>query len=324
MRTFVWRTLAAVGLAVCTTVPLCACAPASGDVSPAPGPSLAVTEPSPAITPEPVSDAVGPGPAAVPEPSPGADESDGEMKVHAAGEAAWTFDSETDVLTFEGDGSLSETEAETADRLDYSWTGLADKVTAIVIGEGVTRVPNCAFYGFAKVTSVSLPSTLDSIGMSAFLECAFEEIYLPEGLTSIGGAAFSHCGQLRWAEIPGGVEVLEGAVFGECGSLQDITLREGVRELKEACLWCCEGINSIVFPASVTSIEELYAENLRVAVFKGDPPALPVNTVTGEYMLGYLPLMIYYPEGNEKWNELAAQYPHENITWIEGGPEDGA
>jgi len=260
--------------------------------------------------------------AAEPEVTPPPEGSEAAAAGSSPDEVPWNFDGKTGVLTFEGSGSLSSVEPETADNLSYGWTDLSSDVTSVVIGEGITRIPKFAFYGFQRLQSVSLPSTLTSIGTYAFFQCAFQEIALPDSVESIGAGAFSNCQQLRSCAIPEKVTVLEPSVFGECDALQTITFHEGLAELKGSCLWCCDGISSLVIPSSVTNLEELYAGGIKVMVFLGDPPALPQDPVTGEYWMGYGDLTVYYPEGNSAWQELA---PHcaQNITWIEGIPSDG-
>jgi len=62
----------------------------------------------------------------------------------------------------------------------------------VVIEEGVTTVGAYAFYSMdATIGSVSLPSTMRSIGESAFQRADFLHIDLPEGLEKIGDGAFS-------------------------------------------------------------------------------------------------------------------------------------
>lgn len=80
----------------------------------------------------------------------------------------------------------------------------ADKLTSIVIPEGVTRIEAGAFYGCLALESVSLPSTLEYVGDSAFY-CAYEQndppLYAPAKvdfskctkLSYIGTSAFYGC-----------------------------------------------------------------------------------------------------------------------------------
>ena len=237
---------------------------------------------------------------------------------------SWTFDSASGTLTFSGAGPLAQREAESAEAISYDWYGLGGQVTSIVVEEGITRIPNFAFYGFEGVTEVSLPSTLKSIGDRAFSRCAFSEITIPTALDTLGTGAFSHCQALRTCDLfYSEVTLLPAALFEGCTGLQYVSLPNGALLLEEACLYGCDQISSLLLPASVTRVEELYAD-IEVFVFQGQPPELPWDEDTGACLLFRGDVTVYYPEGSQAWTELAAQYVQEGVTWVEGIPEDGA
>lgn len=60
----------------------------------------------------------------------------------------------------------------------------------IVIPEGITAIPEKAFWGFECLRNVSLPSSLTSIGAHAFDNCTLESITIPESVAFIGENAF--------------------------------------------------------------------------------------------------------------------------------------
>ena len=91
-----------------------------------------------------------------------------------------------------------------------------DSIETIVLGDGVTEIPNNFAANCTKLTSVSLPdaltsvpanafqgcsslekvgisenSKLQSIGNGAFVNSALTQIYIPKGVTSIGSGAFN-------------------------------------------------------------------------------------------------------------------------------------
>ena len=236
----------------------------------------------------------------------------------------WMFDGATGTLTFSGMGPLAAEEAETADTISYDWHTMKRQVRSVVVKEGITRIPNYAFYDFAEIEEVSLPSTLTSIGDYAFCHCSFSEITIPLALEELGTGAFSHCGLLRFCDLLyTEVTVLPAALFEECTGLQYISLPGVAERLEETCLYGCDQISSLLLPASVTSIGELYA-NIEVFVFQGEPPELPWNSDTGECLLFYGDVTVYYPAGSTAWRELAARCTQEGVTWVEGIPSDGA
>lgn len=66
----------------------------------------------------------------------------------------------------------------------------------VVISEGTTTIANSAFKNAHSLTetSITLPSTIRTIGSSAFENAGITNVdFLPEGLTSIEGSAFKGC-----------------------------------------------------------------------------------------------------------------------------------
>ena len=66
----------------------------------------------------------------------------------------------------------------------YPWYNYKNIIESIVIGEGVTSIASNAFAGHSMVIQVSLPSTLTSIGESAFAGCNALTIDLDNDLPS--------------------------------------------------------------------------------------------------------------------------------------------
>ena len=67
----------------------------------------------------------------------------------------------------------------------------SDKITKIVINDGITAIGDYAFCGLDKVTTVEIGKDVKSIGVCAFSDCeSLGDVYLPSGLVSIGEKAF--------------------------------------------------------------------------------------------------------------------------------------
>ena len=60
----------------------------------------------------------------------------------------------------------------------------------------MTQIGAWAFDGCSNLTSITLPSSLTSIGEYAFQYCSLTSITIPEGVTQIGEYAFSGCSNL--------------------------------------------------------------------------------------------------------------------------------
>ena len=87
---------------------------------------------------------------------------------------------------------------------DYPWFSSANYIQTITIEEGVSTVANNAFNRvvesnvYGNVTTVSLPSTLTTIGDNAFAFCTGATITIPTSVTTLGANPFN---QVRCVEI---------------------------------------------------------------------------------------------------------------------------
>lgn len=120
----------------------------------------------------------------------------------------------------------------TGEMSDYStspWNSLKNIIKHVVIEEGVTSIGNNAFYGMDIVT-VTNPSTLKTIGSTAFYNCyQLESINFPHGMTSIGRNTTGHgpfygCHSLKSLYIPASVTMINKDAFLRCFSLTSIVV----------------------------------------------------------------------------------------------------
>ena len=73
------------------------------------------------------------------------------------------------------------------------------------------------------MTSIEIPSSVNSIGASAFQGCtSLTSIEIPSSVTSIGGSAFQGCKSLTSIEIPSSITSIGGSAFAGCTSLTSI------------------------------------------------------------------------------------------------------
>ena len=91
---------------------------------------------------------------------------------------------------------------------------------AVVIPEGVKTIGQEAFRECHNLTSVSLPSTLETIGNKAFNECAIDSIVIPASVKTIADNAFDNCRRLKTVVFEGAVENFGTDVFYVCDSLK--------------------------------------------------------------------------------------------------------
>ena len=103
--------------------------------------------------------------------------------------------------------------------------------------------------------SIILPSTLLTIGHSAFIGCTgLTSIEIPNSVTSIGRSAFHSCTGLTSIEIPNSVTSIGDNAFYNCIGLTSIEIPNSVTSISGYTFRDCTGLTSIEIPNSVTSI----------------------------------------------------------------------
>lgn len=170
---------------------------------------------------------------------------------------------------------------------DYAFAGAFENTggsfDAFQYFTGLTKVPDYAFTYCKKMTGITLPRTISTIGEAAFSSCndltrvtllentiittinsyAFSgctnlaSLSLPEGLLTIGDGAFNGAG-LTSISIPGSVTSIGSSVFYSCSKLSEVTFDDGfsLTEIPDGMFYFTDALRSITIPASVVSIGE--------------------------------------------------------------------
>ena len=137
------------------------------------------------------------------------------------------------------------------------------KLTSVTIPEGVTSIGLGAFEKCYGLTSITIPSGVTSIRNSAFYSCSsLTSIIIPSSVTSLGEYTFSGCPKLKTAgPIGGGYNIefgwttaIPSNAFHYC-PITSITIPEGVTSIRDSAFYYCSILTSVTIPSSVTSIE---------------------------------------------------------------------
>ncbi len=137
----------------------------------------------------------------------------------------WSLDEETGTLTITGSGAM----------WDYTlqsqpWGWAYDKITYVVLPDGLTTIGAHAFPYCEQLKSITIPTGVVSIGEGAFYEGYLTSVVIPDTVTTIGSGAF------MW-----------------CTSLTDLTLGNGVTTIDEFAFYHV-GVTTLTLPVSVQSI----------------------------------------------------------------------
>ena len=152
-------------------------------------------------------------------------------------------------------------------------------INDVVIPNTVKSINGYAFYD-ASITSVEIPSSVETIGWGIFEYCdqlktikfheglksigndafhgctALENLKLPDGLVELG-AAFYQCTGLKSVEIPNSVTTAKygySGVFTGCTSLESVTIGSGLSEIPAAMFSGCTSLRSVNLSNGLTSI----------------------------------------------------------------------
>lgn len=151
----------------------------------------------------------------------------------------------------------------------YAGQGLMNAV----VPEGVTHIEMGAFSDNKKLETVTLPSTLVSIGPKAFAGCsALKTINIPDGMQEIAGDAFTGCTnctvKLQW---PSQRPYMTGA-FAPFKAFA-VVVAEGVKNIADSDFKGNTKLTAIALPTTLT--------NLAANAFNGCVNLTTVNTSVG-------------------------------------------
>ena len=166
----------------------------------------------------------------------------------------------------QGGGIEKLTIAKDVTELPANFCTNTEKLTAIEFESGsqLTKIGEMAFYGTQALKSIDIPSTVTSIGESAFADCfSLEKIELGQ-IASLGQNTFARCSSLETAKIQGSPSVIYPSnMFGTWGSGHSAaplkTLEIGAGEIQFDLSRQKDSIETIVLGDGVTAVPARFA-----------------------------------------------------------------
>ena len=201
----------------------------------------------------------------------------------------------------------------------YGGSGaMSTDIKNLTLTNGVTVIPNDAFYNCSGLTSVNIPNSVTSIGYAAFAYCSgLKTLIIEDGDTKL------NVGDNAFESAP-----LENLTIGRnwtCGggramttSIKNLTLTNGVTVIPNYAFHNCSGLTSVNIPESVSSIGYQAfvgcSALTSVTSFNQNPPVMNDNSFEGRYALATLNLS---PEASSRY--LATNWSlFENIGSMSG------
>lgn len=132
---------------------------------------------------------------------------------------------------------------------DMAFMGCA-KLTSVTFPSTLKTIGEGAFYGCSRLTSVELPATVRTIGDWAFYNNPLTTITFNDGLQSIGSRAFYGV-SVQTLNIPNSVTELGGYAFSGCKSLETVTIGTGVTKISDYAFNTCSALTQISYPSVI-------------------------------------------------------------------------
>ena len=129
---------------------------------------------------------------------------------------------------------------------DFGGYYYPDSLKEVTLPEGLTYLGDYAFLGAANLTSITLPSTLTTIGLAAFESTGLTGITIPSDVKTIKEGAFGGTG-LTSVTIPDKVETLGQGVFENCTQLTSINIPKSVKSMGAYMFGGCTELTCITF-----------------------------------------------------------------------------
>ena len=170
-----------------------------------------------------------------------------------------------------------------------------ERITELVIPDGVRTIGNYAFKGATNLVSVSFPASVTSVGNAAFNGCGNLKKVFVSDLASWCGVSFAtasdnplavahelYVGDARITEldIPEGVQTIRSYAFSGATNIQQVAMPAGIVSIGSWAFSDCVGLASVDVPSlenwrNVTGASELFAHARNVTI-KGQS----VDTIT--------------------------------------------
>ena len=245
------------------------------------------------------------------------------------------------VLTVSGSGAMADYSDENPTPLSR-FPEIADTVTSVVIGEGVTAIGDRAFAGFANLSSVQIPSTLTRIGDSAFEDCVSLDTLpdlsgvtclgsrslentawlnrQPDGIVTVDGILYQYKDCPRFVRVD--ARVVAAGAFGGSETLEEVEIHEGVAYINAGAFADCPALVAAGFFSDACAIGDgaflnspqlvFYCSHNSTAHLYAKANNIPFRKVSGQigdlrWVMEGTKLTVYgsgnIPSGNGPWHD---------------------
>ena len=143
-----------------------------------------------------------------------------------------------------------------------------EKLEEVVANEGLLKINSRAFMSCYALSKFNFPSTLQSIGTSAFYKSALTEFVAPAGLTTLGDDVF-YASKLTKVSLNAALATMGKGMFAGCTALQTIAVdpENKAFTVQDGVLFSADIATLYAYPQADTRTS--YATPSTVTVIKG-------------------------------------------------------
>ena len=127
-------------------------------------------------------------------------------------------------------------------------------VTSVTIPSSVRSIGRRAFYRTNKLTEIDIPASVITIEEGAFNQSNLIKVTLHDGLQSIESGAFGYCGLLTNIILPQTLKSIGSEAFYHCVELTHVDIPESVTSIGVSAFSGCSKLESVKLPSSLTEL----------------------------------------------------------------------
>ena len=135
-----------------------------------------------------------------------------------------------------------------------AFSGVKDKLTQVVMNRGLKKISDYAFYGYSKLKTVSIPSSVNYIGLDTFTNTPWLKNNKKEFLVVGDGILLEYIGSRTKAVLPTNIKTIYESAFSNNKKLTEVVLNKNLTEIKDAAFFNCKNLKKINIPSGVKTI----------------------------------------------------------------------
>lgn len=127
------------------------------------------------------------------------------------------------------------------------------------------------YLAYSDVKTIKIPSNIETIGNSAFLNSELEDIVIENGVKNLGFLSFAGCEDLKEIWLPDSIEDIDEQCFHNCRNLSKISLGSNLKGM-DARAFANTAIEKLFLPVSVRFLGRQCfrgMDNLKEIVYEG-------------------------------------------------------